>query len=443
MSSDAPAGDLNNGAYSSNPSCGKPKLFLHIGTHKTGTTSIQKFAASHRSELRKLGLVYPALKTKQGPRNPGHHHLAHALSDEASPSVSRIDALEFLKAVRDDVAEGESILLSAEPFYRHVLNFKEAGDYWEAKQNYIRYIAEVLADFDVTIVVVFRRLDKFIQSLYRESVLQSRYTEGIQEFVKERDSTLDYVKHLELWEGVFGYNSVLLDLYDENVRGRATVDAFFSRMGFDTSSILGKHAEEANISLPAKMVEIKRRLNLGPFKGRQSLKLRQILEDLADDDDFMRIVEDSFAMEQVPFQESEAFRLRMNSLFDRLPDRDRAQSMISGWMTNFDQPRPNDEMQVSTLVGTILSMARSHFRKTAEEHKAYAQIFSKIGRHDHAARALERALEYAPQEADYYLALLNVLGEDSVAARQKVLRNASKEMSDKAYSDLSQKAGEA
>ena len=37
------------------------KIILHIGLHKTGTTSLQKYLGSNRSELKKLGILYPKL----------------------------------------------------------------------------------------------------------------------------------------------------------------------------------------------------------------------------------------------------------------------------------------------------------------------------------------------------------------------------------------------
>ena len=37
----------------------KNKLFLHVGSHKTGTTAIQRFAYLNRSTLRAKGFWYP------------------------------------------------------------------------------------------------------------------------------------------------------------------------------------------------------------------------------------------------------------------------------------------------------------------------------------------------------------------------------------------------
>src|SRR5438309_11963248 len=36
-----------------------PHCFLHIGTEKTGTTSIQNFLAQNRDHLREKGILYP------------------------------------------------------------------------------------------------------------------------------------------------------------------------------------------------------------------------------------------------------------------------------------------------------------------------------------------------------------------------------------------------
>ena len=56
------------------------KIFVHIGTHKTGTTSIQKFARSNEEKLKMKGFFYPGYSILGKKEHYGHHHIAHALA---------------------------------------------------------------------------------------------------------------------------------------------------------------------------------------------------------------------------------------------------------------------------------------------------------------------------------------------------------------------------
>ena len=53
------------------------RLFVHVGTHKTGTTSIQVFLRGHAAALRRQGLYVPTTGTID-PQS-GHHNLAWEL----------------------------------------------------------------------------------------------------------------------------------------------------------------------------------------------------------------------------------------------------------------------------------------------------------------------------------------------------------------------------
>jgi len=53
-------------------------LFVHIGTHKTGTTSIQNFLRNHATSLNECGVFVPKSGTLD--ENSGHHNIAWEMS---------------------------------------------------------------------------------------------------------------------------------------------------------------------------------------------------------------------------------------------------------------------------------------------------------------------------------------------------------------------------
>lgn len=64
----------------------KKTLYIHAGTHKTGTTAIQKFLSANRDLLAKNGYLYPGT-------DQGHHDVARELKKIHPASDTRQPAL--------------------------------------------------------------------------------------------------------------------------------------------------------------------------------------------------------------------------------------------------------------------------------------------------------------------------------------------------------------
>ncbi|WP_460274214.1 hypothetical protein [Celeribacter sp. ULVN23_4] len=101
------------------------KLIFHIGSHKTGTTSLQDFLSSVSPTLSAAGVAYPRPKADI----PMHYALLSGLVPEADlPRIARFSGTEqrrkfrkkrALAALRKIVAAGkhDTILLSSEEFF--------------------------------------------------------------------------------------------------------------------------------------------------------------------------------------------------------------------------------------------------------------------------------------------------------------------------------------
>lgn len=101
------------------------KLLFHIGSHKTGTTSLQNHLADIAPELSKSGIIYPRPKT----HIPPHSILLSGLMPEQDlPRIVRFagtadqrkarkrQALETLRAIASK-SSGDTLLLSSEEFF--------------------------------------------------------------------------------------------------------------------------------------------------------------------------------------------------------------------------------------------------------------------------------------------------------------------------------------
>src|SRR6266540_4487045 len=116
---------------------GKPRLFLHIGLHKTGTSSIQHSLMTNEAGLREAGFHLP---DRLG-RSDGGHHLVAAILRDRGPEAF----LDHLK--RDN--NSPTTLVSAESFLQV---FKVPTK--------IRDLREVLSSsFETRIIIFLRRQD--------------------------------------------------------------------------------------------------------------------------------------------------------------------------------------------------------------------------------------------------------------------------------------------
>lgn len=136
------------------------RVVLHIGFPKTGTTSFQLFCRAHRALLAEHCCTFPELHaTKDG--EAGHGALLTAMMTDPPPRLapyaarSKVLLEEAFDAFR--ASDAETLLLSHETLSqaRHL-------DHAELRAR--------LGELPLTIVAVVRVLDRWIESLYGQTI---------------------------------------------------------------------------------------------------------------------------------------------------------------------------------------------------------------------------------------------------------------------------------
>lgn len=132
----------------------KPRLIIHPGFHKSGTTALQESFALNRSLLRERGILYPHIGTK------AHHRIAWALTQrpwgwnkrggERTP-----EKVWDRMAGRINGAKEESVILSSEFFS-------------EVDGERIRKIRSDIKERDIQILFTVRPLAKLLPSSYQQ-----------------------------------------------------------------------------------------------------------------------------------------------------------------------------------------------------------------------------------------------------------------------------------
>lgn len=242
------------------------RLILHIGTHKTGTTSIQKFCARHRAPLRAQGLWYPDydLIGKEG--HYAHHHLANALAGLPTSRGLREDAFAFLSRARSQARQGETVLISAESFWRHVVppvalieNEYDADGggetYWSRRRAFVDLVRRAAGDAEIT--VVLRRQDDCAVSMFKERVKGTSYADTFDRFLRAFAHRFAYFDQVSVWKEFFDHVRVLV--YEDLNREGDLVSAFFRQLEIPIQ--VDGAAERRNPALGNDLIEFKRRLN--------------------------------------------------------------------------------------------------------------------------------------------------------------------------------------
>lgn len=154
------------------------RVIIHIGPPKTGSTAIQSFLFEQRSELRKLGILYPrsGLKNKDafGPR---HKRLTHHGPRKAE-YWSRL--IEEIKDSKCKIA-----IISCEAFWRY--------------EQHIPEIAARLGGFDVLAIAVLRRQDRLLSSRYAHFVRHDNYALPPEALWTQLRHLMDFHARLRLW----------------------------------------------------------------------------------------------------------------------------------------------------------------------------------------------------------------------------------------------------
>jgi hypothetical protein len=208
------------------------RLILHAGTHKTGTTSIQKVLADNRDALRTQGVFYPTGRVPFGESAVPHHEFAHAMTG-ADPEGRRL-AAAFVSSALSDARKDDQVIISAEPIYRHVSGRNDyrcftLSNYWELRKRYLDAVARQLRDFDVNVLLFFRHADTFAEALYLALAEKSYWRGAFEHFLTEFAPWFQYERQIQLFRSAFGKLEV--QSYEASLPEGGAVAAFFSAIG--------------------------------------------------------------------------------------------------------------------------------------------------------------------------------------------------------------------
>jgi len=228
----------------------KKTVYIHIGTHKTGTTSIQKFSVENSTKLFELGIYYPTISRPMiNNISAGHHLLPWYIFNHPVPGSFYGEYNEKRESLFPSLIEGikssacDHILLSSEEFDR-------------LSKEDINRLSEYFTDFNVKIIAYLRRKDSYMESMYQTDVLHNVEYNSFAEYMKIMPTPQNYYKFIKKWQDVFGLENVQVNFYCKKaLKSNDIVVDFYSRLGLDVENMIKKdETKEINASVPFQYV---------------------------------------------------------------------------------------------------------------------------------------------------------------------------------------------
>ena len=242
------------------------RILLHVGTHKTRTSSLQTYLKLNASALQERGILYAA---------PEGHRNANFLFNDLSGAEGR-QANAFLRGFVTKARRtgADVILLSAEAFYamttfRQLIDGTVVDDYRAAEARAIGRLRAAIPQAAITTVCCyFRRQDHFLESLYNQIVKVDAYAGSVLDFHCLTKPALDYAGHLDLWRAAFPRAKIIARNHEGLTNG-IVEDFLHSVLGLEDRSGLTPQELHINKRLGRDVLEYKRILNRIPCSKAQ------------------------------------------------------------------------------------------------------------------------------------------------------------------------------
>ena len=181
----------------------RKKIILHIGTNKTGTSTIQKYLALNKENLISNKILYPST---------GQLYFAHykfSAIFNLNPLSEVVDGDILKEQLEKEIQETDcnTIIISSE--------------YFILAKN-IQLIKEYFRNYDVYILVYLRRHDEWYESLYNQVIKilhPPKWEKGPEKYVEwveySKKQAVEYELLLDRWTQAFTINNITIRPFEK------------------------------------------------------------------------------------------------------------------------------------------------------------------------------------------------------------------------------------
>ncbi|MCD7824453.1 MAG: hypothetical protein LUH14_00560 [Clostridiaceae bacterium] len=244
-------------------------LYLHVGTPKTGTTTIQYFLAQNRDTLNKKGYSFPDMKyhfDTIGKYRNAHFLFHHIYNEQNERQYEEENALrkEGMETLLKQFHETENIILSDEALWNGAYT---VPDFW--KELYTTLSA---AGHTLKVIVYLRRQDSYIQSYWAQSVKCKSMNLDFAGYLATKPWKrvhANYIKTLDYIASYIGQENIIVRPFEwqqfcSGPEGHSLTADFLHYIGLELTEEYASADNVKNGTISGEYIQIKQILNSNP-----------------------------------------------------------------------------------------------------------------------------------------------------------------------------------
>lgn len=259
-------------------------LYLHIGTSKTGTTTIQTYCGINREQLKSKGVLFPIMPyhyDRITENRNGHFLYAMIYENGVRNKEKEKQVLkQELDYIVDCFKDYDNVLLSEESIWWATATRRKG--LWKYLQEHSQQ-----NHYQVKIIVYLRRQDQFMMSRYNQIIKTDTGggTQRFYEYFKDMNGkykcVMNYRQRLDYMAKFFPKENIVVKRFDRSYFYNGDLNAdFLHILGVEIDDTFAELSKDENLGISVQSGELKRVLNrLGTMTFAENQKLLQMLNE--------------------------------------------------------------------------------------------------------------------------------------------------------------------
>ncbi len=251
-------------------------LYLHIGLHKTATTTIQHFLTENDEVLKTKGYTYPKFPIHYPYMGKDRNGIFLGTPYLDYDGQRRTDIEEeYYKTCMGTIHElfetYPNVILSNERLWY---------DLPKAEGALMQKLLDDASEhgYQIKMIVYVRRQDKFVESFWNEQIKSNINETRKFEQYKDEYSRLKFGEYFSRLGDMAGDENLIMRRFEDVVRGEGILADFMKIIGLELTDEYQISVENANTQLYGNITEIKRRINeMDGLKRGDAVFLRESL----------------------------------------------------------------------------------------------------------------------------------------------------------------------
>lgn len=259
-------------------------LYLHIGTSKTGTTTIQTYCGINREQLKSKGVLFPIMPYHYDriTKNRNGHFLYAMIYENGVRNKEKEKQVlkQELDYIVDFFKDYDNVLLSEESIWWATATRRKG--LWKYLQEHSQQ-----NNYQVKIIVYLRRQDQFMMSRYNQIIKTDTGggTQRFYEYFKDMNGkykcVMNYRQRLDYMAKFFPKENIVVKRFDRSYFYNGDLNAdFLHILGVEIDDTFAELPKDENLGISVQSGELKRVLNrLGTMTFAENQKLLQMLNE--------------------------------------------------------------------------------------------------------------------------------------------------------------------